>query len=206
MTVETKPDGATQQQEQQTQTQTEAKTEGPKSLEEALQIINHLKGIKSEAFKERDAVKSKLKEFEDAKASSEAALLAEQGKFKELFEKAQQKLTSIQETLKTKAVDSALREALQKAGARSVDTVAKIVDKSKIVLNEDYDVDPNSIQSQIDELKKSDPILFGPGEANNLPPAKRPSDGVPQAGFVQEMRAAKSQKEIEAVLKKFGKI
>lgn len=205
MTVETKPDGATQQEETK-QTQTKAETEGPKSLEEAIQLINHLKGIKSEAFKERDSLKSKLKEFEDAKAASEAALLAEQGKFKELYEQTQQKLVALESTLKNKAVDAALKEALQKAGARSVDTVAKIVDKSKIVLGDDYSVDLSSLQSQIDEIKKTDPILFGPGEGNNLPPAKRPSDGVPQAGFEQEMRAAKSQNEVMAVLKKYGKI
>jgi vacuolar-type H+-ATPase subunit I/STV1 len=203
MTTETqKPDGETAQTEQ----KTAQVPEGPKSLDEALQLINHLKGIKSEAFRERDELKTKLKTFEDEKTKSEAELLAEQGKFKELYEKTTEKLTQVETTLRNKAVDSALKDILQKAGARSVDTVSKLIDKSKVGIGDDYSVDANSIQAQIEELKKSDPILFGVGEGNNLPPAKRPGDGVPNAGFEQEMRAAKTQKDIELILAKYGKI
>ncbi len=205
MTTETKPDGE-QQQKENVEQKTAPTGDGPKSLEEALQLIDHLKGIKTEAFKERDTLKTKLKTFEDAQTQREAEMLAEQGKFKELYEKTQQQLVQLEGTLKNKAVDAALKEVLQKAGARSVDTVAKLIDKSKVGVGEDYSVDAGTIQAQIEELKKTDPILFGVGEGNNLPPAKRPSDGIPTAGFEQEMRAAKSQQEILAVMKKYGKI
>ena len=58
----------------------------------------------------------------------------------------------------------------------------------------------------IEEIKKTDPILFGVGEGNNLPPVKRPNDGTPAVGFETEMRAAKNQNEVLAVMKKYGKI
>ena len=180
--------------------------EGPKSLEEAMAIIENLKGINKEVISTRDKVNQKLRQFENEQTQREQSLLTEQGKFKELYEKAEAEKVALKTGLKNKAVDSALKEVLQKAGARSVDTVAKLVDKSKVVVSDDdFNVDVNSIQLQIEELKKTDPILFGVGEGSNLPPVKRPTDGSTTAGFETEMRAAKSQTEIAAVMKKYGK-
>ena len=177
------------------------------TLEEAKSQIEKLKGIKNEAFKERDALKSRLKSFEDEKNQREQALLQEQGQFKELYEKAKDQINALQTGLKNKAVDAVLKEALQKAGARSVDTVSKLIDRSKIeVSGEDFQVNSATILSQIEELKKTDPVLFGVGEGANSPPVKRPADNLPSAGFESEMRAAKSQQDILAVMKKYGKI
>ena len=180
--------------------------DGPKSLEEALALIENLKGINKEVISTRDKTNLKLRQFETEQTQREQSLLAEQGQFKELYEKSLADNLTLKTGLKNKAVDSAIKDILSNSGARSVDTVAKLVDKSKIVIgDEDFMVDTTSIQSQIDELRKTDPILFGIGEGANLPPVKRPTDGTPTAGYEQEMRAAKSQKEIESVMKKYGK-
>lgn len=204
MTTETvqTPDGTNTAAENQT-----GNVEGPKSLEEAMTLIENLKGINKEVISTRDKVNQKLRAFETEQTQREQSLLSEQGKFKELFEAEQAKNQVLKTGLKNKAVDSALKDILQKAGARSVDTVAKLVDKSKVVVGEDdFNVDVNSIQLQIEELKKTDPILFGVGEGSNLPPVKRPTDGSTTVGFETEMRAAKTQAEITSVMKKYGKI
>ena len=188
-------------------TETIVKTEGPSTLEEAMALIENLKGINKEVISTRDKEKQKLKQFETEQQQREQALLTEQGKYKELYEAQMADNTKLTTGLKNKAIDSALKDVLQKAGARAVDTVSKLVDKSKVVVSEeDFTVDISSIQSQIEEMKKTDPILFGVGEGTNLPPVKRPGDGTPSAGFETEMRAAKSQVDIMAVMKKYGKI
>lgn len=204
MTTVTQPDGNVQGQETKVE---DSQNKGPASLEEALAIIENLRGINKEVIQTRDKANSKLRSFEKEQTDREQALLQEQGKFKELYEAAQAKNAELVTGLKNKAVDSALKEVLQKAGARAVDTVSKLVDKSKIVVSdEDYSVDVTSIQAQIEEIKKTDPILFGVGEGNNLPPVKRPNDGTPAVGYETEMRAAKNQNEVLAVMKKYGKI
>lgn len=195
MTTENTPDG------QQTNV-----PDTPKTVEEAVELINHLRGINQEVIKSRDETKQKLRKFEVEQEEKSQALMQEQGKFKELYESTSQQLVRLQETLRVKAVDSALKDVVQKAGARSVDTVSKLIDKSKINVGDDYNVDGTSILSQIEELKKTDPILFGIGEGANLPPVKRPSGGESTSGFEQEIRAAKSQTEIMSVMKKYGKI
>ena len=206
MTTETvQPDGKTTAAESQTQSTTTV--DGPKTLEEALALIENLKGINKEVIQTRDKVNSKLRTFEEEQTQREQTLLAEQGKFKELYEAAQAEKEALKTGLKNKAVESALKDVLTKAGARSVDTVSKLIDKSKVeVEGTDFNVKLETIQAQIEELKKTDPILFGVGEGTNLPPVKRPSDGNPQGGFETEMRAAKSQNEVNAVMKKYGKI
>lgn len=181
------------------------------TLEEALAKIDHLTGIKNEAFQERDTLKSKLKTVQEQITQREETLQQTQGQanqFKELLEKAQADISNLKNGLKNKAVDAVLKDILQKSGARSVDTVSKLIDKSKIevVEGDDIEVKAESIQAQIEEIRKTDPILFGVGEGANLPPVKRPSDGTPSVGFETEMRAAKSQSEIMAVMKKYGKI
>jgi hypothetical protein len=180
-------------------------TEGPKTLEEAMALIENLKGINKEVISGRDKEKQKLKQFETEQQQREQALLTEQGKYKELYEAQQAESAKLKTGLKTKAIDAALKEALQKSGARAVDTVSKLIDKSKIEISEeDWTVDTTSIQAQIEEMKKTDPILFGLGEGTNLPPVKRPGDGSTTSSYKTEIAAAKTQKEVDAVMKKYG--
>ena len=178
----------------------------PKTLEEAMALIENLKGINKEVISGRDKEKQKLKQYETEQIQREQELLKEQGKYKELYEKAEAEKTTLKTGLKNKAIDTALKDILQKSGARAVDTVQKLIDKSVVSVNEeDFSVDISTIQAQIDELKKTDPILFGLGEGTNLPPVKRPGNGTPITGFDTEIAAAKSQKEVENVMKKYGK-
>ena len=67
-------------------TETIVKTEGPSTLEEAMALIENLKGINKEVISTRDKEKQKLKQFETEQQQREQALLTEQGKYKELYE------------------------------------------------------------------------------------------------------------------------
>lgn len=201
MTSVTQPDGT-----QNAPSTTVTAPSTPGSLDEAMALIENLRGINSDVIRTRDETKQKLRKYEEEALERERTLLAEQGKFKELYEASTQRLSEIESTLKQRAVDTSLRDAVSKSGARSVDTVAKLVDKSKIAVGEDYTVNLADIESQIQELKKTDPILFGVGGDANLPPVRRPSGGDTSSGFEQDMRAAKSQADIISVMKKYGKI
>lgn len=202
MTTEVSPDGTTQAVVLEQNVETKIHT----SIEDAMVEIEKLRGINKEVIATRDKEKSKLRSFEKEQEQREQALLADQGKFKELYEKRENEFQALQTTLKTKAVDSALKDVLHKAGARSVDTVAKLIDKSKIGVSDDFNAVVADIESQIEELKKTDPILFGIAEGVNPPSVKRPSDGTPTAGIDAELRACKTVNEIQAVMKKYGKL
>jgi len=88
----------------------------------------------------------------------------------------------------------------------SVTSVAKLLDRSKIAV-EDGKVDVTSVQSLIQELKTSDPALFTTvNTAAAIPPPKKAGEGDPVGGFEKEIRAATTQKQIEQVMRKYGKL
>lgn len=60
-----------------------------------------LKGIKDDAFKERDDYKKKLKALEDAKAAAEAKAAEEQGEYKKLYETEKLKAETVSKQLET---------------------------------------------------------------------------------------------------------
>jgi len=120
--------------------------------------------------------------------------------FKSKLEAATKELDELKGAQRNNLIDTALKAEIEKAGAKAVSTVLKLVDRSKITVA-DGQVDTKSIEAVISELKKTDAVLF---DVPKTPDLKRPGETVPTGGYRTELAAAKSQKELQAVLKKYG--
>lgn len=170
------------------------------------QLQEQLSAVQTE-LSAKEELLSKVRKFE--KENKEAALaaekkLAESGEFKQLYEAEASKAASWQEKYTKVLVENVVAEHLKEAGAVSVTSVAKLLDRSKIVIDNDK-VDTSSVQSLIQELKTSDPALFTQ-VTKPVPPPKKAGEGDPVGGFEKEIRAATTQKQIETVMRKYGKL
>ena len=176
--------------------------------------IKTLQANYKSAVSSRDKYKQQVRELEESVNGSKEL----QAKLEELQKELEAKsneLTSIKEGQKQKALESALSTALEAAGAKSLSTVMKLIDKSKIQFNEEGQVSSETIEAAVKEVMTSDPILFGdidPKKAQNGqefldPGVKRVGNAsTTESAFDIELRAAKSQTQILAVMKKYNKI
>lgn len=178
-----------------------------------------LEGLKAEVLKlvsERDNFKSRLREAESVAQSAkqiQASLdeaLAEKARIANEF-------TGFKETITKKEVDRHLTTALEAAGAKSISTVKKLLDTSKIEF-EDGQIKEDTVAAAINALKETDPVLFGEvsddqkkdqsGTTTDKLPA--PSIKVPAAGvnthsaYETEMKAAKTQQDVEKIMRKYN--
>ena len=120
--------------------------------------------------------------------------------FKSKYEATSTELSQVKETMLNQLIDGVLKDELAKANATSVSTVMKIVDRSKITVV-DGKVDTKSVETMIEELKKTDAVLF---QDVQTPALKRPGESTPTASFKTEMTAAKTPQEVQKVLAKYG--
>jgi len=150
------------------------------------------------AVSSRDKFKQQVRELEDS-VSSATEIKTKYEDLMKQFETVTSELTFINEGQKQKALDSALTTALEAAGAKSISTVMKLIDKSKVQFNEEGNVSSEGIASAIKEIMDSDPILFGeidPKKAQDGkefldPGVKRAGDGsATKTAFQQELQAA----------------
>lgn len=170
------------------------------------QLQEQLKSVQSE-LSAKEELLHKVRKFEKENKEAAAAAeqkLAESGEFKQLYEAEATKAAAWQAKYTNSLVDGVLSEQLKAAGAVSVTSVAKLLDRSKIVIADDK-VDTESVASLIQELKTSDPALFA-SATKPVPPPKKAGEGDPVGGFEKEIRAATTQKQIESVMRKYGKI
>ena len=122
--------------------------------------------------------------------------------WKTKYEEVSTQFNTLQENVRNQQVDTLLRDVLTKNDALDLNTTLKVVDKSKIQWKEDGNVDTSSIESIVDELKQTDPILF---KVINAPSIKTAGEHNPISGFEKELQNCKTQKEIETVMKKYNK-
>ena len=151
------------------------------------------------AVSSRDKYKQQVRELEDSVSSATEVKTKYEDLMKQ-FETVSTELTSIKEGQKQKALESALTTALEAAGAKSISTVMKLIDKSKLQFNEEGNVSSDTIASAVKEVMDSDPILFGeidPKKAQETgkefldPGVKRAGDGsATKTAFQQELQAA----------------
>lgn len=180
------------------------------SIEQALEKIKTLEENFQEAVSTRDKAKEKLRKLEqDLGQASELQkkyddLFAEKGTLITQLETVQSEFNGFKDSIKQEKVVANLQSAIEKAGAKSVSTVMKLIDKSKVELDETGFVKEDSIAPLIAALKESDPILFG--EAFIDPGVKRVSDASTEGSYEREIKSCKTQKEIDAVLRKYGKL
>jgi stress-induced morphogen len=120
--------------------------------------------------------------------------------FKTKYEAVSKELGEVKSVQRTQLVDTVLKDELTKAGATAISTVLKLIDRSLITVENGL-VDAKSVESVIAELKKTDAVLF---ELPKVPELKRPGEANVTSSFKTEMAAAKSQKDIQSILKKYG--
>jgi predicted nuclease with TOPRIM domain len=180
------------------------------SIEAAQARIKELENNFQEAVVTRDKAKEKLRKLEqDFGQASELKtkydeLFTEKSKLLEQFESVQSEFTNFKTGIQQEKVSATLQSAIEKAGAKSVSTVLKLIDKSKVELDENGNAKEESISALIKELSESDPILFGTEFID--PGVKRAGDGTSEGMYDKELKACKNQREIENVLRKYGKL
>jgi histone deacetylase complex regulatory component SIN3 len=200
-----------------TPTSADAENKGEVTLEQALANIVKLEANYHDAVSERDKTKQKLRKLEETATSAVEikaqydAIFAEKSKLAEAFELASTELSGLKAKITDQTINTALETAITAAGAKSVSTVLKLIDRSKIQLDESGNTVADNIAAAVKAVSESDPILFGEvGTAKVNPVFTNP--GVARAGtpegtetsYAKEMKAAKNQKEIGAVMRKYG--
>jgi hypothetical protein len=116
------------------------------------------------------------------------------------YEAVTQELEAIKTSAKNQLIDTVLKTELEKAGAKSVSTVLKLVDRSKIAVA-DGQVDTKSIDDLITELKTTDGVLF---EVKAAPAIKQPGESKATDAFANEVKGAKTPAQLQAVMTKYG--
>lgn len=118
------------------------------------------------ADKQREAT-DKIKKMEDkAKADKEAAdkkAAEESGKYKELYEAKEKEIADMKTSMEAEKRTGAIKEAAAKLGAHNAETVVRLIDASKVEIGEDGAVKAESLNSMLNDLKTSQPYLFGEG-------------------------------------------
>lgn len=183
---------------------------GVATLEAALEKIKTLESNFQEAVSTRDRAKEKLRKLEqDFGQASELQskydeLFAEKGSLITKLETITSEFNGFKDSIKQEKISGTLQSAIEKAGALSVNTVMKLIDKSKVEFDDTGNVKDESITSLITSLKESDPVLFG--EQFIDPGVKRASDASTEGAYEREIKSCRTQREIDAVLRKYGKL
>lgn len=193
----------------------DAENKGEVTLESLQEKIKVLEANYKDAVSSRDKTKQKLREIEE-QASSANTFKEQYEKLLGEFETTKTELGTLKEGIKQEKLTSALSTALEAAGAKSINTVMKLIDKSKLQFDEQGNVSSEAIIEAIKEVQASDPILFGEVDPkkestqNGLgfldPGVKRASEASTEGAYEKELRAAKTQNEIQAVMRKYGLI
>lgn len=126
-----------------------------------------------EVIVERNKLRKKIETIEKANADIKKKALEEQGKFKELYETAESEKTALKESIDLADKKGAVLASVYSANARKPDTVMKLVDFTKVTIDENGAI--SGVEEEIERLKQSDPYLFGkegetvPGTDNRIP-------------------------------------
>lgn len=115
----------------------------------------------SEVNKEAQELKKWKAEREKADADAETKRLEEQGKHKELADKAAKERDEANAKLSNYVKVSELKVAALKAGCVDPDALAKIVDLAQVELDNDGNVDNAKLTALIEKVKTEKAYLFG---------------------------------------------
>lgn len=169
--------------------------------------IAKLTDIKREVVGQRDELKQKYTEvatkltgYEEVITKTNSELEAERAKREEIA-----RLHAA--TLKT----SAVKQALEKEGVIALDTALKLIPLDEIAVDDTFGINTDTITAVVTKLRETDAILFKPKgtpvvDATEVPKPKRASEGEPKAGFSEELKSCKTASDVEALLRKHGKI
>jgi hypothetical protein len=166
--------------------------------------------LKAEAEKNSELLK-KLRKFEkENKDRAEKELLAA-NKYKELYEAAQAKISETESKFRAKAADEKLKELLSAEKAKSIPTVMKLIDRSKIEFDEDGEVNVKSLAALVKSVKETDSILFDGTETPAAPNLKRATEGDVTGGYEKELasinyKTKDATNAIYNIMKKYNKL
>jgi hypothetical protein len=160
------------------------------------------------AVDEAKAAKKRLDDFERKEKDREEASLKEQGNFKKLLEQREAELKDTQKKLTdldSKISNSRkLNSVLGAIGSEIPKQYWGLIDLEQIAVDPDSGLpDESSIKKAAEEFRKQFP------EVIKTTKGKLPNDapgGAGSLGFAAEIKAAKTQKEFDAVMAKYGKV
>ena len=128
------------------------------------------------------ALKKANKEAETRRLKADAdekKAMEDQGKFKELAEKAKGENETMRSTFTKKLADSALRLEAQAAGTIDVDAVVALANRTEIKVGDDFEV--TGAKEAVEALKTSKAHLFGESDPKIAPP--KSGMPAPRGGF-----------------------
>jgi hypothetical protein len=145
----------------------------------------------------------KGEKYQKTKADSEVKRIQAQ------YDAVKARADALEEQIRTTAANASLREVLKDNGAKAVDTALKLIDRSALVYGDDGSVDAKSVEAAVKGLMESDSFLFETqseqAQTSKSPSAIRATETDKISGFQAEVKAATSAKDLEAVLRKYGK-
>lgn len=176
-------------------------------LEATKAEVTKLTNIKAEVVTQRDEIKKKAQEYETRLTGYEEVVTKTTAELEAERKKREENAGLHAATLKT----SAVRAALEKEGVVAMETALKLIPMTDIALDESFVINTDTVAAVVTKLKETDAVLFGqPGapkvDAEDVPKPKRASEGEPKAGFAEALKQCKTASEVEALLRKHGKI
>lgn len=144
---------------------------------------------------------SLLKEVQDKATALETALAEAQGRITEY----DSRMSTTESKFKISKVVSKLREEAIAAGVKDVETFQKVVgDQIKeIKINDAFDVDVESVKNIISRAKEKQPYFFH-GKTPNIDDINKQKAKV--TAYEDEIAQCKTQKEFDAVRKKYNRL
>ena len=109
-------------------------------------------------FKKLSDEAKEAKTLKAEKAAAEEAALKEKGEWEKLAKKRESELTTLQQKIKETTVESAIKDAASKRGIKDLDAAIKLIDKSKVVVNEDGSI--SGIAEAVEALAKERSYLL----------------------------------------------
>lgn len=126
-------------------------------------------------FKELNDKAKRADTLAQEKADADKKALEEQGKFKELAEKAEGDAKNWQQKYEQSTINNSVIAKAAAAGAQDPDTITRLINREKLTLNDDGTVE--GVDDAIKEMQSSQPYLFKTGGTKNVGSGTNPDSG-----------------------------
>lgn len=111
--------------------------------------------------------KKAAQEYKSQLEAAQNAKLQEEAKFKELWQKSEEKYQGLYKSLVKEKIKTAVTEKASKAGAVDVEAVMKL-GNPELLQVEDETLEVHGVESFVEELKKQKPYLFQTAKAQTI--------------------------------------
>jgi hypothetical protein len=180
--------------------------------------VEVLERFKDDLFKQKNANNDLKKQLEEATQKLNEYNLKEQekaGNFEEVKKAYEEKISNLESKFKetrelfvNKTLFKTLKTKAEMKGCKDSDVFLKLLNKDQVknVMTEDFDFDDSKINELIENVAKEKTYLFegSASKVKDVPPTSKHQ--VSEVDFKTAIAEAKTQKEVEAVMKKYNKI